>query len=273
MTVSLGTASAEARAGADGHWRATLPAMTAGGPYTLTATRERRDPQRERRARRRRLPLRRPVEHGVQPAAGATGRPKTPAPRPTRRSATSPSRRRQRDAASARSRAVCAGSSAAPETVGSFSAACYYFARELKKTVNVPIGLVNASYGGARLRTFMSEAALRKLGLENDDLDILDLYRTDPAAAMRRWGAQWESWWNDGAAQGRPAVAAGVRRRVVEDRAAGARRVGAVERHQPGRLHRPDVDAHDRHAHRRTRRRSPTRRSISVPSTRKTRPG
>ena len=27
---------------------------------------------------------------------------------------------------------------ASPETVGSFSAACYYFARELKKTVNVP---------------------------------------------------------------------------------------------------------------------------------------
>src|SRR6185437_7299704 len=84
---------------------------------------------------------------------------------------------------------------AAPETVGSFSAACYYFARELRTSVNVPIGLVNASYGGARLRTFMSEATLRPLGIDSDALDILNVYRSDPAAATRRWGALWESAW------------------------------------------------------------------------------
>ena len=42
----------------------------------------------------------------------------------------------------------------------------------------------------------MSEEALRQLGLETEDLDILDLYRRDQAAAIRRWGAKWESWWN-----------------------------------------------------------------------------
>jgi hypothetical protein len=30
----------------------------------------------------------------------------------------------------------------------------------LKKTISVPVGIVHASYGGARLRTFMSEDAL-----------------------------------------------------------------------------------------------------------------
>src|SRR3954467_15280852 len=38
VTVSLGDVSAQGRAGSDGQWRATLPAMAAGGPYTLTAT-------------------------------------------------------------------------------------------------------------------------------------------------------------------------------------------------------------------------------------------
>src|SRR6185295_14041649 len=37
VTVTLGAASIKARAGTDGHWTATLPAMAAGGPYTLTA--------------------------------------------------------------------------------------------------------------------------------------------------------------------------------------------------------------------------------------------
>lgn len=82
-----------------------------------------------------------------------------------------------------------------PETVGGFSAVCFYFARELKKTVNVPIGLVTAAYGGARLRNFTSEETLRRLALESEDLDILDLYRNDQSAARRRWGKRWESWW------------------------------------------------------------------------------
>jgi sialate O-acetylesterase len=92
-----------------------------------------------------------------------------------------------------------------PDTVGSFSAVCYYFARELKTTVKVPIGLVTAAYGGARLRTFTSEETLRHLALESEDLDVLDLHRSDPAAAMRRWGQRWESWWNDARpTEGRP---------------------------------------------------------------------
>src|SRR5215471_18793968 len=55
--------------------------------------------------------------------------------------------------------------------------------------------MVTAAYGGARVRNFTSEETLRRLGLESEDLDLLDLYRTDPAAATRRWGTRWESWW------------------------------------------------------------------------------
>jgi sialate O-acetylesterase len=41
----------------------------------------------------------------------------------------------------------------------------------------------------------VSESALKRLGLDNDDLDLLALSRGDQQAALRRWGAKWESWW------------------------------------------------------------------------------
>lgn len=43
-----------------------------------------------------------------------------------------------------------------PEHVGSFSAVAYYFARELQKHVDVPIGLVHSSWGGSRVEPWMS---------------------------------------------------------------------------------------------------------------------
>src|SRR5689334_15679007 len=36
VKVQLGTASAQTQASASGEWKVTLPAMKAGGPYTLT---------------------------------------------------------------------------------------------------------------------------------------------------------------------------------------------------------------------------------------------
>jgi sialate O-acetylesterase len=51
--------------------------------------------------------------------------------------------------------AVCS-----PETVGAFSAVAYYFARELFRELNVPIGLINSSWGGTMIEAWMSPAAL-----------------------------------------------------------------------------------------------------------------
>lgn len=84
---------------------------------------------------------------------------------------------------------------AGPSTVPEFSAACLYFARELQKTVDVPMGLIVAAWGGSRIQTWMSEAALRAGGVNNEALDVLALYAEQPAAAHARWGAMWEAWW------------------------------------------------------------------------------
>ncbi|MEX2212755.1 MAG: sialate O-acetylesterase [Phycisphaeraceae bacterium] len=47
-----------------------------------------------------------------------------------------------------------------PQTIGEFSAVGYFFGRELEKHVNVPIGLINSSYGGTPADAWTSRAAL-----------------------------------------------------------------------------------------------------------------
>ncbi|MEM9850000.1 MAG: sialate O-acetylesterase, partial [Bacteroidota bacterium] len=46
------------------------------------------------------------------------------------------------------------------ETVPDFTAVGYFFAKELRKTVGVPIGLLNTSWGGSRIEPWMSANAL-----------------------------------------------------------------------------------------------------------------
>ncbi len=83
-----------------------------------------------------------------------------------------------------------------PDSVRDFSAACYYFARELQKTINVPMGLVSAAWGGSRIQAWASADAMRAVGGEDDALDVLALYSEDPVAAAARWGTAWANWWN-----------------------------------------------------------------------------
>src|SRR5436190_1165183 len=194
VAVTLGSATAQVRADANGHWQARLPALGPGGPYTLTAT-----ANGETRTASDLLvgdvffcSGQSNMAFSQRQAQGAAD---------DARSATDPGIRHFTvpAAASLTPRRTFGGSprwiAASPETVGSFSAVCYYFARELKKTVNVPVGLVTAAYGGARLRNFTSEETIRQLGLEPEDLEILNRYRNDQASAMRQWGRRWESWW------------------------------------------------------------------------------
>ena len=47
-----------------------------------------------------------------------------------------------------------------PATVGSFSAVAYFFARNLYQNLNVPIGVIQASWGGTNAESWMSADAL-----------------------------------------------------------------------------------------------------------------
>jgi sialate O-acetylesterase len=49
-----------------------------------------------------------------------------------------------------------------PENVSEFSATAYYFGLMLYKALNVPIGLINTSWGGTRIEPWISEAGFKE---------------------------------------------------------------------------------------------------------------
>lgn len=203
VRIALAGKKARARADGEGRWEAQLPALKAGGPYTLTATtgditqavgdvligdvwlcsgQSNMELQVWRS-----LDARAEIADAAGdtirlltvPQAGSVAPLETfPAPTQWR--------------------------TVTPDTLRDFSAACFYFARELQKTVAVPMGLVNAAWGGSRIEAWTSGDALRASGRYNEALDVLAAYASDPATATGRWGELWGRWW-----RGRAGTAAG----------------------------------------------------------------
>lgn len=68
--------------------------------------------------------------------------------------------------------------SANPENTGSFSATAYYFAKNLHNKLDMPIGIVNTSWGGTRVEAWMSLQKLKSLdetkNLIPNDYSFLD---------------------------------------------------------------------------------------------------
>lgn len=86
-----------------------------------------------------------------------------------------------------------------PANVAAFGAVGYFFARHLHRQLGVPIGIVNASWGGSNLETWLSPQALLaqpELGGVNvpqDRQSYVARYRQRMSGAVERWqGRQWE---------------------------------------------------------------------------------
>lgn len=194
ITANLGGGSAEARADGTGHWNALLPSMKAGGPYTLTVksgtgTQTVSDvligdvylcSGQSNMA----FPVMAAIDAGpdIQVSANDTIRlmsvanvtkpiPQSLLPSPITWAA------------------------AAPKTVANFSAACYFFGRDLQKNLQIPIGLIQSAWSGANITSFMSADALQKVGGEDTRIAALKLYANDPAAAVKQWGTVAENFW------------------------------------------------------------------------------
>ncbi|HWA31160.1 MAG TPA: sialate O-acetylesterase [Rhizomicrobium sp.] len=194
VTVAFAGNSVSTHADADGQWRAKLPAVAAGGPYTLEAKSNGRAQQVNdvlvgdvwlcSGQSNMQLSVSHTLDADTEIASTDNA---------SIRMATIP------DAIGGTPLSALAQPAvwqpATPQTVGNFSAACFYFARELQKTVDVPMGLVNASWGGAKIRTWMSKDALRATGYFGPLLAIGDIYAKDPQSAVAPFGAMWEAWW------------------------------------------------------------------------------
>ena len=83
-----------------------------------------------------------------------------------------------------------------PQTVGNFSATAYFFGRELHRRLNVPVGLINSSWGGTPVQAWTSlpvQQAEPKLAA------MLDSWKQqiagwDPDAARERYEKQLARW-------------------------------------------------------------------------------
>ncbi|HEX6637291.1 MAG TPA: sialate O-acetylesterase [Steroidobacteraceae bacterium] len=201
VTVALGGVEAHARASAHGRWRAQLPAQAAGGPHVLTAS----DGTRTQTIddvligdvwlcsgqSNMEFPVR--STHDAYNEAALSANPRI-------RSVTIP---RGSSAAPLEGfDAPLEWKLAAPGNTGHFSAVCYYFVRELQKVVDVPQGIIHASWGGSRIEPWMSEAALRRQSGYAPALDLLAEYRADRPRAFRHWGDTWQKWWSSQSATG-----------------------------------------------------------------------
>lgn len=197
VVVTIDRARAEATANASGHWRVALPTMSAGGPYRLGATTAAGESQyvedvlvgdvwlcsgQSNMA----LQVHRALDAYTEIANAKND---------SIRLLTVP----QASSGSPQTQfaAPVEWQLASPQSVPEFSAACFYFARELQRSVNVPMGLISAAWGGSKIESWMSADALRAQKRYDEGLDILSLSMTDPWAALARWGTVWERWWRE----------------------------------------------------------------------------
>ncbi|HEY1725117.1 MAG TPA: sialate O-acetylesterase [Steroidobacteraceae bacterium] len=195
VSIALGASSASTRADARGGWRAQLPAMSAGGPYELTVRSSSGSSQ---------------AVHDLLVGDVFLCSGQSNMELSVLRSGDSRAEIANSSNNAIRMLTIGEASSATPllhfktpvawqvagpDTVAEWSAACFFFARELQKSTHAPIGLLHASWGGSNIRPWMSVAALHANGGYEPGLKILATYTTDPAAAQAQFAAQWEQWW------------------------------------------------------------------------------
>ncbi len=156
VRVSLGGRQRHAVAGNDGRWSLQLPAMPAGGPHQLTVNAGKR------------LVLEDVLVGDVWFCSGQSNMEWTLAQAQDAEreiaAADLPQIRHLKVAHRASLAAQDDIEPAAwlvgdPQHAGQFSAVAYYFARRLHRELGVPIGLVNASWGGSHIETWTSARA------------------------------------------------------------------------------------------------------------------
>ncbi len=85
---------------------------------------------------------------------------------------------------------------AVPRAVSEFSAACYFFGLELQEALGIPIGLVNASWGGTIIESWIPSQTLGVLDSFKSDVSSVAEFLADPAAGQRKQLRDKELWWS-----------------------------------------------------------------------------
>lgn len=205
VTVTMGTQTADAVAGPDGRWEVRLEPMRAGGPYEMTIngitlknilvgevwlcsgqsnmvmTVEQSANAKQEIADAKNYPLIR--QYNIERNAS---------PEPVKDT-------------------VGKWEVCSPKTAGRFTATGYFFARDIYKTLNVPIGLILSAWGGSNMESFVR-------------LDVLKAH-PESAAYFKHWEQRKAAF---------PAELAAAQEKAAEAKAAGkpAPKMRTLEGHQ-----------------------------------------
>lgn len=196
VTATLDAAKASAKADRDGRFEIDLPAMPHVGPYRLTVTASSGSVRAENLLigdvflcsgqSNMELAVARAQDADSQIAASTD--PLLRLFTVSRKTALEPQRNLGE---------VSGWLESGPATAADFSAACFYMAQDLRRSQNVPVGAIHASWGGSRISAWMGDAALAASG-QGPAAELRSLYARDPAAASLRVGKAWEAWWRSG---------------------------------------------------------------------------
>lgn len=192
LTVTLADRRVTATAGRDGRWEARLPALPAGGPYTLAvadgvATTTLSD-----------VMLgdvwlcsgQSNMEFRLRNATNAGSETKDD---PLLRYIVIP--RAAKPTLQAEIDAPSAWRVTTADNAGDSSAVCHVMARELRRTQNVAIGTIQASWGGTGVAAWTSADALARFPDYRAGLATLRTYDRSPDEAVREWNVEQARWW------------------------------------------------------------------------------
>jgi sialate O-acetylesterase len=81
-----------------------------------------------------------------------------------------------------------------PDTVKSFSAVCYYFGRELHKSLNVPVGMIATSWGGTAIQPWIPPAGYEGVAELDGERKQIESLRTGYQVALKGKLAELKHW-------------------------------------------------------------------------------
>lgn len=82
-----------------------------------------------------------------------------------------------------------------PSTVADFSAVGYFFGRQLHQDLNVPIGLIDSSWGGTIAEAWTSGSALRDMADFRDAVADVETWANEAAETTRAYAEKVAMWW------------------------------------------------------------------------------
>lgn len=94
-----------------------------------------------------------------------------------------------------------------PETVKDYTAAGYFFARNISEKLGVPVGLVHTSWGGTPIEAWLSNAALKSHPAFQTVFDRWEKYKATYPAKLKQYEAdlaEWQKLASAAKAQGQP---------------------------------------------------------------------